>query len=236
MAKVISVIVPTMWKANSIFFKMLPLLEWSYAVGEVIIIDNNTAETPHEELKKYNKILRLPMEKNLYCNPSFNLGVKVASNELICLLNDDAVFDPRIFEYISTNMNKECGLITPHAKYFNRGSENAELMTKLELLPVERFPDGMVKNHDGFAVCMFLNREHYETIPDELVHHFGDTFISLMQDKRGRQNYTLHNWTVMTPMRMTTSVVPEIGEIINKDWEKAPAVFERHGLPNPIRY
>ena len=40
----ISVIVPTMWKAPHLM-KMLPLLENHSLIGEVIIIDNDTSKT-----------------------------------------------------------------------------------------------------------------------------------------------------------------------------------------------
>lgn len=235
MAKVISVIVPTMWKANQFFLKMLPLLEWSYAVGEIIIIDNNTAETPHEELKKYNKISRLPSAKNLYYNSSINLGAKMASNPVLCFLNDDVLFDPRVFEYVSMNINNECGMISPHPLYFNRGNENGELIQKLELKPMEKHPDGHDKTADGFGCCMFVMKNNFEPVPSELVQHFGDEFIIRTQENNNRINYTLHNWTVLTPMRVTTSMVPEIRSIINNDWQIAERIFREHGMVNPIR-
>ena len=235
MAKIISVIVPTMWYANELFFKMLPLLEWSYAVGEIIIVDNNPKDCPHEELAKHNKILRLPTKQNLFFNPSINLGAKVASNEILCFLNDDVIFDPRVFEFIAANLNDECGMISPHPDYFNRPEENEELIKQLHLNPLDKHPDGVGKNVDGFGCSMFVMKKNFEPVPSQLVHHFGDEFISKMQEKHGRVNQTLHNWTVITPMRVTTRRVPEVQQVINNDWSIATQVFAEHGLPNPIR-
>jgi hypothetical protein len=227
-AKIISVIVPTMWKANEFFLKMLPILEYSRAIGEVIIIDNNPAECPKEELAKYNKILYKAMPTNQYFNMSMNIGAALAQNEVLCLLNDDVIFDPEIFSFIAKNMDDKVGMISPHPQYFNRGQENAELIKELKLLPLE-------KTLDGFGCAMFCLRKNYATIPYKLKHHFGDEFLHKTQEKNGRTNMTLHNWVVMTPMRVTTKAVPSVQQVIEQDWAIATEVFAQYGLENPIR-
>jgi hypothetical protein len=75
-----------------------------------------------------------------------------------------------------------------------------------------------------------LRKENFTNIAPEIVQHWGDVFMYRMHEKLGRVNQTLHNWVVATPMRVTTAAVPEIGGIIQKDWEVAESVFNKYGL------
>jgi glycosyltransferase involved in cell wall biosynthesis len=207
---------------------MLPLLEWCYEVGEVIIIDNNPNDCPKDELAKYNKIVYKPMATNLYCNMAFNIGVMLASNEVICLLNDDVIFDPRAFEFVAEQINESHGVLCVHPQYFNKPDKNDEMIKNLHLQVIE-------ENVDGAAVIMVMLKKNYYRIPDKLMHHFGDEFLFRMQNKNGRKNYAIHNLMVMTPMRVTTALVPEVQGIIAEDWKIAPKVFADYQLENPIR-
>ena len=219
----ISVIVPTMWKANYFFFNMLQILEASDYVKEVIIIDNNPNECPKEEIQKFSKITLFTAGKNLYFNRAINVGVELSSEEILCFLNDDVIFDMKVLEFVSKNIQKEHGMISPHPKYFNRINENQELIKVLKLEPTK-------KELDGFGCTMFVLRENFVRIPQEIVFHWGDVFMYRMHEKLGRVNQTLHNWVVATPMRVTTAAVPEIGDIIKRDWEVAESVFNKYGL------
>lgn len=223
MEKMISVIVPTMWKANYFFFNMLNILQASDYVKEVIIIDNNPNERPKEDIEKYGKVTVFTSGKNLYFNKAINVGVELSTEEILCFLNDDVIFDIRVFEFVSKNIKKEHGMISPHPKYFNRINENQELIKELKLEPTE-------KELDGFGCVMFVLKENFVKIPTKLVFHWGDVFMYRMHEKLGRVNQTLHNWVVATPMRVTTSLVPGIREIIEKDWEIAESVFNEYGL------
>jgi glycosyltransferase involved in cell wall biosynthesis len=223
MEKMISVIVPTMWKANYFFFNMLQILEASDYVKEVIVIDNNPNECPKEEIEKFSKVTLFTAGKNLYFNRAINVGVELSSEEILCFLNDDVIFDMKVLEFVSKNIQKEHGMISPHPKYFNRINENQELIKVLKLEPTE-------KELDGFGCTMFVLRENFARIPQEIVFHWGDVFMYRMHEKLGRVNQTLHNWVVATPMRVTTAAVPEIGGIIQKDWEVAESVFNKYGL------
>lgn len=227
MEKKISVIMPTMWKVNQYMFPMLKILQDSPNIGEVILIDNNKEQCPKENLMKMcSKIVYFPSEQNLYYNLSMNFGVTKASYDLILLLNDDVIFDPKIFEYIVNNLTEEMGIIAPLSDYFNRGNENPILIKNLNLQPL------VVK--DGMGCSMFMHKNNYVKIPEELKMHFGDDFLFKMQTKNNRKNYNLHNWVVMTPMRGTTNAVPALREVIQNDWKIVRDIFPKYGLPSPI--
>jgi glycosyltransferase involved in cell wall biosynthesis len=216
-----------MWKANRYFFTMLPLIISCDSVEEIIIINNNSAETPDNDLLKNEKVIIHDSGRNLYFNRSMNLGAEIASSEILCLLNDDVIFDPAIFRVIASAYSQglaeqeKVGMIYPHPSFFNRANENAELIQKLTLVECK-------KRLDGFGCCMFVSKNNYVPIPDELVQHFGDVWLDKNQIKNGRKNYWLYNWVIVTEMRVTTSVVPEIRGIIENDWKIAKSVFDKY--------
>ena len=93
----LSVIIPTMWKPIS-FLEMLKTIVEDPNVDEVIIIDNEKESTPDDSILNHHKIRFHKSETNLYVNPSWNLGAKLAKNELLCFCQDDIIFDTRVFE------------------------------------------------------------------------------------------------------------------------------------------
>lgn len=222
-----SVVVPTMWMANEFFLPMLNLLKSCEEIGEVIIIDNNSKERPKDEILNHEKIKILDFGKNLYYNKSMNIGAQESKFEILCLMNDDVIFDPftfKVLAYSFTNspeLKKTIGMIYPHPDFFNRFTENQELAKNLKLVEC-------VKRLDGFGCCMFILKEHYISIPEELVFHFGDVWLDKTQIKYGRKNYWLYNWVLGTKMRTTTEKVPEIKDIIINDWKIANEVFAKH--------
>lgn len=220
----VSVIVPTMWRANEFFSKMLTMMTESPFVGEIIIIDNDKDRRPDDIDFSSGKIKILEFGSNIFFNKSMNVGVENATCELLCLSNDDIIFDPAIFGALCNNFDKETmGMVFPHPAYLNRGKENLELIKNLTLVEAE-------KPLDGFGCCMFIHRENYVPVPSELVQHFGDVFYYEIMKKNNKKNYFLHNWVIVTPMRVTTAVVKEAQEKILNDWKIAKEVFAKHGI------
>ena len=222
-----SVIVPTMWMANNYFLPMLNLMLPCEEIGEIIIIDNASKDRPQFDNLSHKKVKILDFGKNIYYNKSLNVGAEEAKFEILCFLNDDVIFDPFIFKTLSHSFtsNEELkntvGMIYPHPQFFNRFEENEQLVQQLKLVEC-------VQRLDGFGCCMFVLKEHFIPIPEELVQHFGDVWFDKTQVKAGRKNYWLYNWVLGTRMRTTTEKVPEIRGIIAKDWEIAGEIFAKH--------
>lgn len=219
----ISIIVPTMWKANQFFSRMLSNIDSCDSVGEIIIIDNNIKQRNDDILSLSNKIRYLPMVRNTFFNPSLNFGYMKAKFDILCFMNDDVVFDHNVFNFVNQNIKQNYGVITPNPKIFNTTTDK-----QLEFIPTDR-------TRDGFGCTMFLMKKNFKEIPNEITFHFGDEFIYMYQENQGRTNMTLQNWCIETPMRVTTKSTPEIQPVIAKDWSVATAVFAKYGLPNPIK-
>ena len=78
----ISFIVPTMWKSKDTLYNML----YSYKKAnipnaEFILIDNSHGCYLDPELT-----ILIPKE-NLFVNKAWNIGVELAKNNIVCLLN-----------------------------------------------------------------------------------------------------------------------------------------------------
>jgi glycosyltransferase involved in cell wall biosynthesis len=221
----ISVIVPTMWRANDFFSRMIPFIVNSPVVCELIIIDNDSKLRPNDIDFSSEKIKFFDFGENIFFNKSMNVGVEKSTGDIVCLMNDDLIFDSAIFQAISQNFDKETmGMIFPHPAYFNRGKENLELIQKLTLVECQQ-------PLDGFGCCMFIHKDNYDPVPEEFVQQFGDVFYYEMMKKKNKKNYFLHNWVILTPMRVTTAVVPEAQQKILRDWEIASQVLARYGIP-----
>lgn len=224
-----SIVVPTMWMANEFFLPMLNLLKSCEDIGEVIIIDNNSKERPKDEILTHEKIKILDFGKNIYYNKSMNVGAEESKFEILALMNDDVIFDPFVFKVLSASfvnnqdLKRNVGMIYPHPHFFNRFNEHPELSKDLKLVEC-------TNRLDGFGCCMFVLKEHYKPIPEELVQHFGDVWYHKNQIKEGRKNYWLYNWVLGTQMRTTTKKVSGIRDIILNDWKIAQTVFANYDV------
>ena len=98
-----SVIIPTLWKSDRTKKLLSDLNECEY-VDEIIIIDNTGTEERDILPTIYPKLRMVSKGKNIYVNPAWNLGVELAKNDLIALVNDDINFDTNVFGVIDENI------------------------------------------------------------------------------------------------------------------------------------
>ena len=191
-----TVIIPTMWKVPHITEKLLNLLENNTLVSEVLVIVNSPdVKIPN----KYTKVSVLNEGRpNLGVNPSWNLGVLIASNEYLCLLNDDIIPDNALFYKIedkysdlSVNLIGFC----PGESAFNQpiitdGSINIIKHTN--------------EHNYGFGSLFFIRRSKWIHIPEVLKTYFGDDFIYNLAKKRQEDIYLITNMNFEGTFAATT--------------------------------
>lgn len=159
-----SVIIPTMWRSTRTR-GMLVQLEGADVISEVIVIDNDVGRTP--DLSFSSKIKHIPQEENIYVNPAWNLGAKLAKEDFLCLLNDDISFDvQRVFSSVNTILGELKCIGVDHFSYGYSG----------EGIGVTRLPYE-IKWGEGWGCAIFLTKEDWVIIPDELKIWFGDNWI-----------------------------------------------------------
>ena len=184
-----SAIIPTMWKSRRIEI-LLRKLERSSFVNEIILIDNDPSAR-NVIIGEFEKIKYFPQEENIFVNPAWNLGVSesVFSNA-IAILNDDITFDvDKIFKFISPHLDR-VGLIGIDPKCYKLFKDSE----KLQLFGINRMPGG------GFGSAMFMKKDRYKEIPNDLKIWYGDNWLFAHQKK---QNLVISGIHIATEMSST---------------------------------
>jgi Glycosyl transferase family 2 len=157
-----SVIIPTLWKSKQIL-SLIDQLTLCKNVKEIIIIDNNGCNSLYKKnLDKNDKIKILIQEKNIFVNPSWNLGVSKSTGENIALCNDDVSFSTKIFDDINVERGSLYG---PHTSCYNLQKDG-----KYEFIKDKNI-------NYGFGCLLFFNKKDYVPIPEDLKVFFGDNFL-----------------------------------------------------------
>jgi len=198
-----SVIIPTLWKSNRTD-KLLKDLEECRYVDEIIIIDNASI---YKTDRTIDKIRMISFGENIYVNPAWNLGIKVAKNDLVALINDDINFDTNVFGVIDENILNQFGII-------GMGEDNyKEQMDETKGPYLDVWKPGV--NDWGWGCFIMLNKKDWINIPDNIKIWYGDNII---KDVNPSQKACLRNFKVETEMS-TTSDEKEWDDVKKKDYE-----------------
>lgn len=199
----ISVVIPTLWKAEELKV-MLPLVLEHKRVGEVLIINNNVDETP-KDLPKNKKLKVFDQKENIFVNPAWNYAIENSRYPRICLMSDDIIFDETIFDKVYDKITEKVGVIGTNPKgikSFYVKSINAEIN-----------PVSEMDEWDGFGTLMFIHKNSYLAIPKEFLIYWGDAWLYDFNAVQGRQNYTIDKFCVKTQMRTSSGLFKSITDL-----------------------
>jgi len=204
----ISVIIPTLQKNLEVLIQLVSTLEKDLYIDEILIINNSSKEI---NLNNNNKIKIINLNSNIYVNPAWNLGVTLAQNELIALLNDDILLPYNFFtNFIHTLPNNfgVIGISTKYIKSIEKCIEN----------PKEEKPiiDRINYRCFGYGICMLLCKSSYIEIPDSIKIMYGDDWLFHKCKKQGKQNFCITGQTVYH-IGSLTSAINTFNPIIKKD-------------------
>ena len=163
-----------MWVPDS-FETSLNNLVSHQLVNEIIIIDNKHQSNPYWDVLKHKKVKNLIQSSNINVNPSWNLGKKVAKNELLCFLNDDIIFDTNVFDFLLHKLKCDVGIIG-----IDLTSQNKQFALK-----------EVFERPFGFGCLFFMHKDNYFNIPDKLLMFYGDDYLFEMNIRSGKINMTI---------------------------------------------
>jgi hypothetical protein len=189
----ITIIIPTLWKCGTTS-QLLDDLIQVQNIDEIIIIDNDSNNRPNCSALKNQKITIIDRNANIFVNPAWNIGVKIAKNNCICLLNDDILFDTKVFDLIDEQMLLSVGLI-------GLDMYNATGAPRIEKI---------VDWPHAFGCMMFVHKTKYKQIPSELKVMWGDTL--LVRNSINDGLYVVRGSAVSN----TISITSGNSEVINK--------------------
>jgi hypothetical protein len=189
----ISFIVPTLWKDSK---RLVNIIEdykrANIPNAEFILIDNSHGCYLEPEIT-----ILIPKE-NLFVNKSWNIGVDIARNNIVCLLNDDIEIN---FQTIKHNLeainNLDFGIIGFDANK-NLGTEFNTNVDVFEFKEAEC-------RYLGFGCMMFIRKENYIKIDERLRIFFGDDLLYWWnRDKHGRKIYIIDNLKALGELSLTS--------------------------------
>lgn len=202
-----SVIIPTMQRAKELW-PLVAQCTIHPLVHEVLVINNAleplTWDSP--------KVRVLQQDRNIYVNPAWNLGAKEARGEFLAILNDDILPSGDLLSEVSGALRwrRHVGLIGLHKSCFVVSDAR------------EKWWRPAYERTEGFGVAMFLRREDFVPIPQDMLVWYGDDWLMSRQRKR---NWMLGSFPVETEMS-TTSSEERFNPIKAADEE----AWRRHGV------
>lgn len=212
-----SVVIPTLLKDEDVLSKLLSILLLDDGVYEILLINNSKKqfnftpkfldtvsvqekETFIKKIHERNNVLRIiNMPENIYVNPAWNLGVKLASSRYVAILNDD-MFVP--FNYVSAvyakvkehenrgrfdRSVKPLGIIGVNIKNIcNTDVQNFTYYPTMSSLAFEPLQNIISLYH--YAIALFVTKENYFEIPYDLKVFCGDNYILMKAKEAGYEN------------------------------------------------
>lgn len=181
----ISVVVPTMWKYSP-FLDFISYVVRNEVVSEVIIINNNATATPNHHILTHPKVKLFDPGRNIFVNPAWNFGIAVSAENKVCILNDDIIFDLKLFYKVDDFLNESIGSIGLNAGIVEMKQTP---VTNGEII-FEPYTNQMCY---GFGNLMFIHKAHWRPIPQGLDVWYGDNYIFDYYFFKGFQNYFISN-------------------------------------------
>jgi hypothetical protein len=183
-----SVIIPTLWKSNRIHKLLFDLIKCEF-VDEIILIDNGGKFFEYYEA--LDKVKLVQTGENIYVNPAWNLGVKLAKNNSIALVNDDINFNPNIFGVITNDILLEYGIIG-QSEYNYKGNNTDE--------PILEKWNGKIRDW-GWGCLIMFDKQNWIDIPDDIKIWYGDDYIFKCNLST---KSTMKNFNIETEMSTTS--------------------------------
>ena len=194
-----SVIIPTIWsppidKIDDLINKLITCQN----IEEIILINNNPSKYSFRYTDYKVRELRY---NNIYVNQSWNVGVYQSKSDLLCIMNDDIDFNLDVFKFIENSFNSDSniGILGVSKSCYSLDQDQEYQLEKIQI------------RNKGWGCLMFIRKELYTWIPNDLKIHFGDDYlIKQLQDRVYRINGLKINSIISTSINSD----PEFNKII----------------------
>jgi len=198
----ISIVVPTMWRFRP-FLDFVQELVKVPEVGEVFIVNNNRTVTPIHPVLSHPKVSMYTPESNIYVNPAWNLGARLAKNDKLCIMNDDVIVDLKLFTRMDDWLGTDVGLvgISPGRPEWG---QPAFTNGAIDIIPWNQ------EHTFGFGSLFFVHRDNWINIPPQLKIYYGDNWLFDTQLYVTRKpNWIITNCLFFSPWAQTTKSLTE---------------------------
>ena len=197
MERKFSIIIPTMFRRVDILDQLLQNLYQDPMVEEVILINNCNLTESIPVIPLNSKLLIVSRGRNLYVNPSWNLGVKLSTQDHIAILNDDITISDKLFTGVCQLDFDNIGILGA----CHPAIEEIENPTRFSVPSFEIL--GARIRPWGFGIFMAMKKSNYVQIPEEMLIWCGDDYLFHNIASKGKIN-TLLVAPIKTKMSATS--------------------------------
>lgn len=197
MERKFSIIIPTMFRRVDILDQLLQNLYQDPMVEEVILINNCNLTESIPVIPLNSKLLIVSRGRNLYVNPSWNLGVKLSTQDHIAILNDDITISDKLFTGVCQLDFDNIGILGA----CHPAIEEIENPTRFSIPSFEIL--GARIRPWGFGIFMAMKKSNYVEIPEEMLIWCGDDYLFHNIASKGKIN-TLLVAPIKTKMSATS--------------------------------
>lgn len=160
-------------------------------VSEVLVINNDPAHQPMLG-PSHHKTRLAGLNTNLFVNPSWNWGMSQTKSPLVCLMNDDIIFDVSVFAQVAL-------WFRPYHGVLGLGNGDSQACTTVMFDKYQPYQSVF-----GFGQLMFFNRHHWCNIDAELLVFGGDNWIFDHMQALTNNNHVITGLRYHTPYATTS--------------------------------
>ncbi len=185
----ISIITVSYNSEKTIESTILSVIEQDYPNIEYIIIDGASEDNTMSIVNKYkDKITKVISEKDNGISDAFNKGIKLATGEIICMINSDDLLLPNVLSKVAKEFDGIADIYCGNVFLWNTKDN-----TKYREIPSTDFPIMPFFRHVAHQ-GMFVTPECYKTFGmyDTKIKHPMDLEF-LIRVSRGRGNFHYMN-------------------------------------------
>jgi hypothetical protein len=180
-------------------------------VHEVILINNCELSYRIPIIPLHHKLIIVSKGRNLYVNPSWNLGVSLSSQDYIAILNDDIIISDKLFTGVCQVDFEKIGILGachPMIEEVNNPTKFSVASFEVMMARIRPW---------GFGIFMAMKKSDYVKIPEDMLIWCGDDYLFHNIAKSGKMN-ALMGSTIKTKMS-ATSDDKAFDDIKNRDVE-----------------
>lgn len=203
-------------------------------VSRIIIIDNSGESKFSEELDFHpnidgrEKLIVRTMEKNIFVNPAWNLGVSLCSSPNVLIMNDDIFCHKKVYHQVNLVMDqfnvgicsvttKGCYNTVDYLKYIDDFEDSIKTIGTFE------HPD---KKKSGWFFC--VKKTIWKDIPSELKIFYGDDLIFQRTKHLGYESKNITSCTIGHMGSGTVMKSNALRPTIHKVLREEHAPYQRH--------
>ena len=221
MMRKITAIIPTLLKDRGVLDALIMSLVSDSAVEEIIVINNSSEDYAFDN----SKVRIISEGKNLFVNPSWNLGVREVKTEYVTLVNDDIKIPDSFCSKVLEKFDDKYGILGINSEdVVNTRNEKNEVVVDINSVELQASGEISFKpvkyRPPNFGIMMFFKKENYSEIPDELKIFFGDDWLLYSAHKKGKVNAVICGDKVYHMGSLSSNLFADVGKQENKYYWK----------------